>query len=65
MQMPSGQFDGLAGPDQQGGLIRKLAEYLSRQTDSRESHRDGTAADGGIRAHLFCHGEGVLEQSAQ
>jgi len=65
VEVTRGELDGFTGADEQGGLVAQVAEDLPRQADCREGHGDRAVADGGIRAYLFCHREGVLKQPAE
>jgi len=64
-QMPSGQFDGLAGTDQQHGRFTEPGKTVLRQAYRDGRHRHRIRADTGIGARALGGGEGLLEQAIQ
>ena len=64
-QVAGGQFDGLPGADEQGGLVLEVGEDLPCQANGGEGHGDRAGADGRVGAHLLGDGEGVLEEAAE
>ncbi len=59
------QFDGLAGADQERGLLGEIAEDLARQVDRREGDRDRAVTNRGFGANCLGDREGMLEQASQ
>ena len=59
------QFDGLAGADEQHGLLVEPRENPFRQTDAGMRHRHRVGADGGVGAHLLGHRKSVLEKPVE
>ena len=65
MEMPGGQFYGLAGTDQQGRVSAEIGEHLSRHAHGSEGDGDSAGADIGVRAYLLGNRESLLEEAVQ
>ena len=61
-QVAGNQFDGLAGANQQRGLLAQPRENPLRQAHPGARHGQRIDADGGVRAHLLGDRKSVLKQ---
>lgn len=61
-QVSRGQFDGLTGSNQDGGLLAEILENPLGKADRRERHGNGTVADGGVGPDLLGGGKGMLKK---
>ncbi len=64
-QVFGGQFDGLAGTDQQHGRVFQPRERILRQPHRGRGHRNRVGADAGIGTGALGHRERLLEQPVQ
>ena len=63
VQVARGEFDGLAGTDQQGRRVFEPAEDLPAEAHGGKGHRDRTCTDRRVGTDLFGDREGMLEQA--
>ena len=64
-EVTGGQFDRVAGADQQDRGLVERGEHALRQPHRGECHRDRVRADAGIGTGALGHREGLLEQAIQ
>ena len=65
VKMACCQLDCFTGTNQQCGLLRQVAEYLSGKAYCGKCDGDRAVADCGIGTYLFGDGKGVLKQLSQ
>ncbi len=61
-EVARGQFDGVAGADQQHAGLLEVGKHLLGQAHRGERDRHRVRADAGVGAHALGHREGVLQQ---
>ena len=64
-QVACGQFDGVAGADQQYRCLAQIGKDLARETHGSECHRHRTGADAGFRARSLGDRKRILEQAIE
>jgi len=65
VQVPGGEFDHVAGADQERRVTLEVAEDTARELDAGGCDRHRARADGGLAADLLGDGEGRLEQPVE
>ena len=59
------ELAGLAGADDEHGVVAQLAEHLQGELDGGRADAHGPLADGGLGAHALAHFERVPEQPVE